>query len=377
MFNKHDLRRNEMMLNGSFARQGYDWWWHSFTARNEKTGEEKPFFIEFFICNPALGGAAPVLGQAEENKAAGKKPSYLMVKAGWWGEDASQLHRFFGWNDVTLHERAPYSVLAKDCYSSDTQLRGKIDITKEDADAHPEYMCGYGSIEWDLTIDKKIAYNVGYGAGTLLRGIKAFEMYWHAEGMKSGYSGYVICNGEKYLVTPETCFGYADKNLGWNFTSPWVWLSSCSLTSNLTGKKLENSVFDIGGGRPKIYFLALERKLLGAFFYEGKEFEFNFSKFWTLPKTEFESKETEDKILWHVRQENARSVMITDVECLKKDMIFVNYESPDGKKRHNRLWNGGSGTGRILLYRKERGKLELIDDVSVANMGCEYGEYDQ
>ena len=96
MFNKHDLHRNEMMLNGSFARQGYDWWWHSFTAINEKTGEEKPFFIEFFVCNPALRGDAPVLGQAEENKAAGKKPSYLMVKAGWWGEDASQLHRFFG-----------------------------------------------------------------------------------------------------------------------------------------------------------------------------------------------------------------------------------------------------------------------------------------
>ena len=37
--------------------------------------------------------------------------------------------------------------------------------------------------------------------------------------------------------------------------------------------------------------------------------------------------------------------MITDVTCQKKDMLLVNYESPDGAKRHKRLWNGGNGVG--------------------------------
>lgn len=40
MFNVHDIKRNAFMLNGPLAHRGYDWWWHSFTARNEKTGEE-------------------------------------------------------------------------------------------------------------------------------------------------------------------------------------------------------------------------------------------------------------------------------------------------------------------------------------------------
>ena len=31
-------------------------------------------------------------------------------------------------------------------------------------------------------------------------------------------------------------------------------------------------VFDIGGGRPKSYFVPLDRRLLGVFYYEGKEF---------------------------------------------------------------------------------------------------------
>ena len=56
------------MLDGPLARHGYDWWWHSFTAQDAETGEDKPFFIEFFACNPALGEDLPVLGQLPENK---------------------------------------------------------------------------------------------------------------------------------------------------------------------------------------------------------------------------------------------------------------------------------------------------------------------
>ena len=125
-------------------------------------------------------------------------------------------------------------------------------VTEEEAAAHPEWMCGAGSMAWDLAIDKQIAFNVGYGASKPLRDAEAFAMYWHAEGMKSAYSGSVTFNGRKYTVTPEKSFGYADKNWGRDFTTPWVWLSSNCLFSRKTGKQLHNSVFDIGGGRPKI-----------------------------------------------------------------------------------------------------------------------------
>ena len=48
-FNKHDISRNACQLFGLQAHQGYDWWWHSFTAHDALTGEAKPFFIEFFL----------------------------------------------------------------------------------------------------------------------------------------------------------------------------------------------------------------------------------------------------------------------------------------------------------------------------------------
>ncbi len=360
------------MLKGPLAKKGYDWWWHSFTGYHEKTGQAKSFFIEFFTCNPSLGTDQPIFGQ----KGDGQTPSYLMVKCDTWGEDHAQLHRFFGWKQVTMETKVPFSVQAENCFLNETHTSGVVEIAEKEATEHPEWMCDSGTMRWDLQIQKQIAFHVGYGAASIFRKINAFEMFWHAEGMKTAYTGWVEYNGEKYRVQPENCYGYADKNWGGDFTSPWVWLSSNNLTSRKTNQKLENSVFDIGGGCPKAFGIALKRKLLSDFWYEGKSYEFNFSKFWTGARTKFDCHETETQIVWHVEQETFRAKMIVDITCEKKDMLLVNYESPDGKKRHNRLWNGGNGTGIIQLYEKKRGTCHLIDEIQAENIGCEYGEYD-
>ena len=201
-------------------------------------------------------------------------------------------------------------------------------------------------------------------------------MYWHAEGMKTAYSGELTLNGRRYTVTPERSFGYADKNWGRDFTSPWVWLASSALTSKKTGKRLENSAFDIGGGRPKVYFVPLDRRLLGVLYYEGEEFDFNFSHLWLNVKTEFSFREEGDLVHWQVRQENNHAVMETEIFCRKKDMLLVNYEAPDGAKKHNRLWNGGNGWGMVRISRKTGAGLTLLDELEATHVGCEYGEYD-
>ena len=54
-------------------------------------------------------------------------------------------------------------------------------------------------------------------------------------------------------------------------------------------------------------------------------------------------------------------------------MLWINYEAPNGKKLHNRLWNGGNGVGTISLYHKKK----LIDTIEAKNIGCEYGEFDK
>ncbi len=389
-FNHSDILRNNFMLKGALASEGYDWWWHSFTGHNKKTGEEKAFFIEFFTINPELGGDEPVFGQLPENKAAGKKPSYMMVKAGCWGEGAKQLHRFFGWNQVNIKEDAPFLISADNCFCSETRTLGMVEVTEEDATNHPEWMCQSGKMIWDLNIEKNIAFNVGYGASWASRELEAFEMFWHAEGMKTFFNGSVILDGEEYVVDKDSCYGYADKNWGKDFTSPWVWLASSHLKSKLTGKWLENTAFDIGGGRPKIRTgKTFENVILGAVWYEGEPYEFNFSKFWTLTKTDFACNTEGDEVVWNITQETPLAKIEGHFTCQKKDMLLINYEAPNGEKRHNNLWNGGNGKGELKLYKKilktkdnedgAKAKFdwELVDDMEAYNIGCEFGEYDK
>ncbi|MCF0105493.1 MAG: hypothetical protein HUJ53_01895 [Holdemanella sp.] len=233
-------------------------------------------------------------------------------------------------------------------------------------------MSDSGCMQWDLSVNKLIPFNVGYGASDIMRRLQLFEMFWHAEGMKTAYSGTIRLDGESYTVTPETCFGYADKNWGKDFTTPWLWLSSNDLVSEISGERLNDSVFDIGGGRPKIGFISLKGKLLSAFWYEGKEYEFNFSKFWTFTRTKFDCEETSDTIHWHVEQKTWHNRMVSDVSCKKDDMLQIQYEAPNGTKRHTRLWNGGNGTGTIELYHRHK----LVDRIHASHIGCEYGEYD-
>ena len=374
---EHDINRNQFMLTGGFAKRGYDWWWHSFTGYHAETGERRSFFIEFFCCNPAAGEHVPVFGQLPVNKFAHKGPSYLMVKAGAWGEGAKQLHRFFSWEDVEVGAGVPFYVAAGDCLCCETDLIGRVDVAAEDARAHPEWMSDAGTMLWDLKIDKQIAFNVGYGASAAMRKAQAFEMFWHAEGMKTAYTGTVVLDGQTYIVKPETSFGYADKNWGSDFTSPWLWLASSNLISTKSGKRLEKSAFDIGGGQPKVAGRSLGRKLLGCINYEGTAYEFNFSKPWTLPTTKFDCWETDDALFWHVELQSAKARLVADVTCPKREMLLVNYESPDGEKRHNRLWNGGTGIERIQLFEKREGSFVLVDDLRAGTVGCEYGVYDQ
>ena len=375
--NGKDIRRDQWMLRGPLARRGYDWWWHSFTGENEKTGERKSFYVEFFTCNPAHAQDEPVIvWNDKEKQDAGVLPSYLMVNAGFWGEDHGQLHRFFSLKDVEISDGVPFSVKAEDCFCSERETKGHILVSPLSAKVHPEWMCDAGEMSWNLKMYKDIAYNVGYGASGFFREVNAFEMFWHAEGMKTLFEGEITLNGEKYLVHAENCNGYSDKNWGGDFTSPWVWLSSNNLTSKISGAKLKNSVFDIGGGRPKIGAVALDRKLLGCIYYEGQFYEFNFSKPWTGSRTEFDCHETEDEIVWHVNQTTFTARLETDIRCPKKEMLNINYESPDGHKRHNRLWNGGTGKGTLKLYKRTpAGKETLIDEIYAEEVGCEYGEY--
>ena len=96
------------MLKGRLAKKGYDWWWHSFTAQHAETGERKSFYIEYFLCNPALAQKEPVLVWNDpEGRKAGNRPSYCMINVGFWGKAKGQQHRVLPCRQVSVPTNAP------------------------------------------------------------------------------------------------------------------------------------------------------------------------------------------------------------------------------------------------------------------------------
>lgn len=355
------LNKNLYMLNGSYKKNGYDWWWHSFSGINEK-GEERQFFIEYFIINPGYSPSKVSLGIND-------KPSYLMVKCGSWGKNKLELNKLYPLNEININKKI-LNISHPDFLLSEDHIKGKI---KVDNDIDYKYLSDNGMMEWDLKLNKVITYDVGYGTSPLFIKLKAFDMYWHAQGIKTLMDGYVIFNNEKYLVTPEISYGYSDKNRGKDFTSPWIWLSSCDLISEISNKRLNNSALEIGGGRPRAFGITFKNKLLIDMVYENKKYEFNFSKFWTFTKTRFDCYETNEKIIWNITTKNIKKEkLIVHIECKKEDMLLVRYEAPDGIMKFKRLFNGGNGKGTIELYKNNK----LIDKIHAEHVGCEYGKYE-
>lgn len=356
--------RNGYMLKGKLLKNGYDWWWHSFTAINEKTGEEKPFFIEYFIINPGL---------SQEKIIGGKKPSYAMIKAGTWGKSKCQINNFYDPKDFSA-DKDIMKVKIGNNYATETELKGSVSMSDEKA-KEKEYMSDSGYIEWDLKAEKVLSYNLGYGASAFFRTINAFKMYWHVGGMKTLYSGKIIFNGEIYNVIPERSYGYQDKNWGEDYTNPWVWLNCNNFISVINNKKPQKTSLDIGGGKPVVFGIPLERKLLMAFYYDGKLYEYNFSKFWKKSKVNFKCTEDTENIYFKIKGENKKSITEVNFKCSKSTMIFINYENPKGEKNHKRLWNGGYASGTVKFYKKYKGNRILIDELMGYMGGCEYGEY--
>lgn len=367
------MDKNRYSLTKFSSRNGYDWWWHSFVATNATTGELKPFFIEYYVINPGLWDGQIVFGQQKENRLNNKKPCYAMLKAGTWGEGKVQLHNFYNITDFNA------STTKLDCKIgtnklTDTYLSGSVNVSEQERDSFPERMSDAGSMQWDLIIDKKVKFDVGFGSSGLMNLLGAFHMYWHVGGMKCNLRGEVIFNNEKYLVRPENSYGYQDKNWGKDYTNPWIWLNCNNFKSKLTNTVVDASL-DLGGGCPKVFGISLQRRILTAFYYNGEFVEFNFSKFWKKSHQDFSTHEDEKYFYWDVISDNRKYKTEVHFKCEKSKMLLVNYESPKGEKNHNKLWNGGHAEGTLSFFKKENGKFKLVDELEGCFGGCEYGEY--
>jgi hypothetical protein len=358
-----------------YYRDGYDWWWHNLIAKHHETGELRPFFMQYYVMNPGLGGPEPVLPSREG------PPSYSRLSAGTWGSGAVQIHNYFGVGSFKASQDVMDVAISGVNTANETHLRGSVSVTPEEAAARPEWMSDAGLISWDLKVDKQLQYSAGIATSDAITRLLAFEMLWHVQGMKAQYSGTITFNGQLYDVIPEQSYGYQDKNWGKDFTSPWIWISCNKLTSKKFGGPLPLTSLDVGGGQPRVHGISLGEKVIVAFNYEGKLYSWNFAKLGRKPPIQtINITETADDIHWYITSEDDTHQIIKPHKIVlhfgsaKQGMLNMKYYNPKGAVVHKDLWNGAHLTGTVDLYKWGRSReWELVDSFTGELGAGEYG----
>ncbi len=369
--NLSDLTKNACMLHGSHAKRGYMRWWHSFCGTQPESGEVRTFFIEFFIINPGLGGSQPILGRHPYYKKRGMKPSYVMVKAGVFpgkeGGGGRQLHAFY---PISALEATGCPLImqvgeegAGRCLYSEDRLKGSVEVDPSEA-RRRFFMSDAGCMEWDLKIQKAVSCNMGVLSGTLSRAFHLLENYWHGEGVRSFFEGFVLLDGVAYEVVPESSFGYADKHWGRSTNVPWLQFSCGRLQSQRVGETLRHSVLAMKDFSPRFLFFPRRRRLFLQLTYMGEDFEFT--------RCKWETKETNKRFIWRVLAKNKTAVVKVTGSCRKEEMLCLKYESPDADWDRCPFFAGGGGTGTIQIFRRLSGERELLDTLKLEDALCLY-----
>lgn len=364
------------MLRGSLAKKGYMRWWHSFSGTNQETGNTRTFFVEYFIINPALGGDEPILGQHPYCRKRGLKPSYVMIKAGAFpdtqGNPGKQLHMFYPISALKAATN-PLILNIEDCFYSENHIFGFVDVSEEEA-RHRSLMTDSGYMEWDLEVYKAVACHTGPIAGPIFSALNALDTFWHGEGIRTFFRGKVTLDGVTYDVQSDNSYGYSDKHWGKSFNRPWLQFASPRLTSERTGKELKHSALAIDGCCPRFLWFPLRRRLIMQLTYTGEDFEYNFARPTTLSRCKWKVKETNKRVIWHIKAQNRTSVIKISGSCNKEQMMALHYEGPDASKSRSPLLAGGMGIGTVQIYRRMPGtrQLHLIDTLAIDNALCEY-----
>lgn len=374
-----------LVPTGAVRKNGFCAWRFFFSGVENTTGMERRFFVEFIMLNPAVAPDEPVLGfknrtsiKAEDlqNVLAGTisaqklqseeiaVPSYICVKAGQLGAGAKEVCAYTSLSQTVIHSR-PFEFSACGCSFSEEVLSGRIAVSPSDLQTHPEYMCDSGIINWDLRFDIRRDFADGFTGKTL---------FWSPVGAQTAFSGTFTIDGKVYSVLPKKSFGYIDRFYGKAHDFPYVHLSSSNLTSIISGKTLQNSVFVIQG----VYNdrISLIVNLEGSeVVFQAQKGRRSFESHWDF--SQMPENGDQEKLHWTVSVHNSKYVVDIDVFCPAQLMFVRSAELPEGQRHTIKKLVGGTGTGEIRLYKKIHRNLELIEHAQISTALCEFGQKEE
>lgn len=378
-------RYERSLLKGSLRKNGFERWRLVTNASSISTGEERAFFIEFYVVNPSLSPKECILGfksrhpstdedaqrvlagtQAAQDIVAEQyvQPSFVMVKAGTLSQPCKQMNAYFCADELdTVHSEYILKVgtsTADSCILTSSTCTGAVTVTSRDLEAKPELLCQEGRMSWDLQYKRHWAFAPeSSGEG----------VFWAPLGSRTHFSGKIVFDGEEFEVNPKKSFGYIDKNWGKDFSDPFFHLSSCNFTSIINGKNLKAASLAVQGVYNNRLSVLLSFNGTSIELRAGKHKKYTI----TYDFTELPEDEEGVRVHWSVSVHNRHTVVDIDVYCNADSLFLRDYESPDGKRKVMRVLGSANGVGEIRVYKKIKKTLEVLEHVRIANVVCEYG----
>ncbi|MBO4641082.1 MAG: hypothetical protein J5710_15150 [Treponema sp.] len=380
---KKSIKNSRYGLSGNSKKLGVNLWRCFFTAFEKNSASEQNFFLELEMINPALSPSEPLLGfkprititeedlqyalagtsSASELKSEKiVQPSYVVVRFGKLGAAPRQICSYHSTRNIRFSSK-PFSIQMDNKLFAEDQLSGFINITEEDYQKHPEYLCDKGYASWNLRYEIVRDMADGYQNKT---------ERWFPYGIKTNFSGVVSFDGADYIVDPRKCNGYMDRYWGKTFPYDWFHIYSANLQSIISGRVLKDSYFAIQG--------AFENRLAFMGGFEGADILFPangnkrlFTCVWDCTQTPSTEDPDEDKLHWSVSINSKLWVIDIDLYCRIRELANRTLELPEGNRKILNVVQGASGTGEIKLFKKARKTLEQIEYANITNAVCEFG----
>lgn len=373
-------------FTGAKKKLGINYWRFFFNGLEANTAVEQMFFIELEMLNPWQSPNETVLGFKPRVKITEEdlqyalagtdaaksieteslvQPSYCVLRVGKLGENTKQLCAYFSVKEIQFNPKNFELTIGNKFFSED-KISGFLNISDEDLQEHPEYLCDSGYVTWNLTYNHRKSFIEGYNNNGFT---------WFPYGIQTMFAGSISFDGIDYIVDPRRSYGYVDRCWGKTLPSTWFHISASNLSSIITGKSLFNSAFSIQGSfEDKISFLGN---------FEGTDIIFcadenkhNFSVIWDCSQMPESENPEENQLHWSVSLHNKVWVIDIDLYCRIKELNNRTIETPEGNRKVLNMLEGGTGIGEIKLYKRVHNTLEQIENAKIVKAICEYGHVD-
>ncbi len=341
-------------LKGLSRKCGFDRWRCVFSGYHSYTGDKAFFFIELFVINPALfpdsvqsSKPQPLEGSLDTSVLLSNQDdyplsSYVALKVGVYGKNPKVFQVLYPAKDL-IATKKEISIRDGAFISNLRTLTGNIRAKN-------------GHVNWNINVERECSFY----PKKLQK-----DMNWNISGLRTLLAGEISIQDECYIVSPGTSYGYIDKMWGKKYPLPFFHLSCSHLRSMISGKVLNSSAFSVQGMYKDSFAFYTELNT------GSQVIKLSNSR---APKNyRFSCVPVEDTLHWSISLTYRGYLLDIDVFSKTNNMFVRSYSSPSTPADELQILGGASGNGELRLYKRVGKNIEMIEQVKLEDVCCEYG----